>query len=64
MNLRSPGVTKDLRRLEITKSDLSHTGSRFEQTVSRGSFLAVAIAGNYAREVKAAVMNNLQVVIY
>ena len=48
-NLRSPGVTKDL------KMKVNQIGS--EQTVSRQIF-------NYAREVKAADMNNPQVVIY
>ena len=41
---------------------VSQIGS--EQTASRDSYLAVAIAGKYAREVKAADMNNPQVVIY
>ena len=50
MNLSSLGVTKDLR-FKLTK------------TTSRDSFLAVANAGNYEREVKAADMNSLQVVI-
>ena len=48
-NLRSPGVTN---RSEM---EVNQIGS--EQTVSRDSF-------NYAREVKAADMSNLQVVIY
>ena len=52
LNLSFPGVTKDL----------SHTGYDLS-TISRDSFLAVANAGNYAREVKAADMKNLQFVI-
>ena len=48
-NLRSPGVTN--------RSDMKVNQIGSEQTVSRDSF-------NYAREVKAADMSNLQVVIY
>ena len=48
LSLRSPGVTKDLRR-KLTKSDLS---KRSRETV----FMAVTIAGKYSREVMAAEM--------
>ena len=48
-NLRSPGVTN--------RSEMKVNQIGSEQTVSRDSF-------NYAREVKAADMSNLQVVIY
>ena len=48
-NLRSPGVTN--------RSEMKVNQIKSEQTVSRDSF-------NYAREVKAADMSNLQVVIY
>ena len=49
LNLRSPGVTN--------RSEMKVNQIGSEQTVSRDSF-------NYAREVKAADMSNLQVVIY
>ena len=49
LNLRSPGVTN--------RSEMKVNQIKSEQTVSRDSF-------NYAREVKAADMSNLQVVIY
>ena len=48
-NLKSPGVTN--------RSEMKVNQIKSEQTVSRDSF-------NYAREVKAADMSNLQVVIY
>ena len=48
-NLRSPGVTN--------RSEMKVNQIGSEQTVSRDSV-------NYAREVKAADMSNLQVVIY
>ena len=54
MNLSSTGVTKDL----------SHTGCDLNKRSRETIFLAVAIEGYNAREVKAADMNNLQAVIY
>ena len=44
--------------------DLGHTGCDLNKRSRETVFLAVAIAGSYAREVKAIDMNNLEVVIY
>ena len=43
---------------------MDHTGCDLNIRSRETAFLAVAIAGNYAREVKAADMNNLQAVVY
>ena len=50
--------------LELTKLDLDHTGCDLKKRSHETVFLAAAIAGNYAREVKTADMKNSQVVIY
>ena len=43
---------------------MGHTGCDLNKRPRETVFLAVAIAGTYAREVKAADMTNLQAVIY
>ena len=43
---------------------MDHTGCDLNKRSRETALLAVAIAGNYAREDKAADINNLQAVIY
>ena len=50
--------------LELTELDLDHAGCDLNKRSRETVFLAVAIAGKYAREVKAADMSNTQAVIY
>ena len=51
-------------RLELTKLDLGHSGCDLNKRSRRDSLPAVAFAGKYVREVKAAHMRTLQAVIY
>ena len=50
--------------LELTKLDLDHIGCDLNKRSREKAFLAVANVDNYAREVKAADMINLQAWIY